>query len=81
MKSLLCLIALSFSLFALDLNKATLDELTTLKGIGAVKAKSIIAYREANKCIKSLDDLLNIKGIGESFLTKNKNEISLSPCK
>lgn len=81
MKTILGLIALSLSIFGLDINTASVEELTKLKGIGAKKAQAIVEYRTANKCFKNLEELQNVKGIGEAFLEKNKEELSLSPCK
>ena len=53
-----------------DINKANLSDLSTLKGIGPKKAQAIIAYRETNGPFKSLDDLTHIKGIGKKSITR-----------
>lgn len=45
-----------------DLNKATVKELTKVKGISPAKAKAIVAYRKKNGDFKSVDDLKNVKG-------------------
>jgi competence protein ComEA len=81
MKILLGMVALVLTLFALDINTASVEELTQLKGIGEKKAQAIVAYRTEQKCFKSLDELQNVKGIGEAFFKKNEKELSLSPCK
>ena len=60
-----------------SLNKATLEELMTLNGIGEAKAKSIIAYREENQGFKSVDELLNVSGIKEALFAKIKDNITL----
>ena len=49
----------------------------TLPGIGESKAKDIINYRETNGPFTSIEDLLKIKGIGESILAKIKENITL----
>lgn len=46
----------------MDINKATMAELTQVKGITPVRAKAIIAYRHKKGDFKSLDDLKNVKG-------------------
>ena len=60
-----------------SLNSATIDELMQLPGIGEVKAKAIIAYREENGGFKSIEELLEVNGIGESTFNKIKDQLSL----
>ena len=49
-----------------------------LTGIGEVKAKAIVAYRDANGSFASVDELLEVKGIGESILEKNRDKLSIN---
>ncbi|NQD91806.1 helix-hairpin-helix domain-containing protein [Pseudomonas sp. CrR25] len=49
-----------------------------LSGVGEVKAKAIVAYREANGSFASVDELLEVKGIGESILEKNRDKLSVN---
>jgi competence protein ComEA len=51
--------------------------LATLPGLGQKTANAIVEYRINNGKIKSIDELLNIKGIGKTKLNKIKNFISL----
>ena len=61
-----------------DINTATLDELQTLSGIGPVIAQRIIDYRTENGAFTSIEDLLNVKGIGEATLNKFRDRVSVS---
>jgi competence protein ComEA len=53
-----------------DLNAAGRDRLETLPGIGQVKAQAIIAYREQHGRFTSVDELLNVPGIGPATLER-----------
>ena len=55
-----------------DLNTATFDQLCTLKGIGPVKAQAILDYRDAYGGFVCLEELMEVKGIGESTYGKIK---------
>lgn len=50
----------------LDLNAATVEQLDALPGVGPATAAAIVAYREKHGGIRSIDDLLQIKGLGAS---------------
>lgn len=60
-----------------SLNKATKDELMTLSGVGESKALAIIKYREDNNGFSSIEDIMNVSGIGESLYNKIKDFITL----
>lgn len=81
MKLLLGMMLFCASLFAVDINSASAEELAQLQGIGAVKAEMIVQYRNEHKCFKSKEELLKVKGIGKGLLQKNESLIQLSPCK
>lgn len=49
-----------------------------LLGIGQVKADAIVAYREAHGDFASVDELLEVKGIGEATLEKNRDKLSIN---
>ena len=78
---LLLLVGLIFSglaLAAVNVNTATKEELEVLNGIGPVKAQAIIDHRTANGRFKSLDDVKNVKGIGDATFDKIKGDLSLT---
>ena len=61
----------------INLNTATLAQLKTLSGIGDVKAKAIIAYREENGGFGSVDELVNVSGIGNKTLENLREYITV----
>lgn len=61
----------------ISINKATLEELMTLSGVGESKAKSIIEYRQKNGEFKSIDELKKVSGIGDALFDKIKENITL----
>jgi len=61
-----------------NINTASAVELRALKGIGKKKAKAIVSYRKKNGKFKSIDDLVNVKGIGKKLVKKNHQRIILT---
>ncbi len=60
-----------------NINTADVQELTKLKGIGEKKAEAIVAWRKANGDFKTVEQLLEVKGIGEATLAANKENIRI----
>lgn len=58
-----------------NLNTATREELMTLSGIGEVKADAILAYRAENGAFQSVEQLLEVSGIGEKTLEKLRAQV------
>ncbi|MFT4836681.1 MAG: competence protein ComEA [Psychromonas sp.] len=54
----------------IDVNQATGQQLAVIKGIGEKKAQAIIDYRETNGDFADLNELVEVKGIGEATLEK-----------
>lgn len=61
----------------ININTATLEELTSLSGIGESKAKSIIKYREENGNFKTIEDITKVSGISENLFAKIKENITV----
>ncbi|WP_017755854.1 helix-hairpin-helix domain-containing protein [Calidifontibacillus oryziterrae] len=61
----------------ININTATVEELQRLQGIGPSKAESIITYREEHGRFQTINDLLNVSGIGEKSLEKIVDEITV----
>ncbi|WP_434571581.1 helix-hairpin-helix domain-containing protein [Pseudomonas sp. Z3-6] len=62
-----------------DLNvadAATLQHL--LAGIGKAKAEAIVAYRENNGAFASVEELLEVKGIGKAILDRNRDKLKVN---
>ena len=61
----------------ISINTATKEELMTLKGIGESKALAIITYREEHGPFTNIEDIKNIKGIGDKMFDAIKDYITL----
>ena len=80
MKKILVTSLLMFSLAsALNVQKASKDELMCIKGIGEKKASAIMKYRKSHK-VKSAQDLLEIKGFGKALVKNVEKDIKSVAC-
>lgn len=60
-----------------NINTASAEELMSLSGIGPTKAQAIVDYRTSIGAFSSVDELINVSGIGEKTLAKIKDEITV----
>ena len=78
---LLALSISSFAAFAADkinINTASADELQLLSGVGPSTANAIVDYREQNGAFGSVEDLVNIKGIGEKKVANLAEQVTVA---
>ncbi|MCG9708148.1 helix-hairpin-helix domain-containing protein [Pseudoalteromonas sp. Isolate3] len=61
----------------LSINKASIDQLTQLPGIGESKAKAIVEHRNKQGPFKSVEQLKEVKGIGDKVFAKLEGKITL----
>lgn len=61
----------------ININTATAKELESLKGIGPATAKNIISYREEYGGFSSIEEIMNVKRIGEKTFAKIQDQISV----
>ena len=60
-----------------NINSAGVDELVTLPGIGKAYAERIVEYRQKNGPFKKVEDILNVRGIGEKTFDRIKDRLTL----
>ena len=61
----------------INLNTASAADLENLPGVGAKMAERIVEYRQKNGPFKKIEDLMNVKGIGEKNFLKLKARLSV----
>jgi competence protein ComEA len=65
----------------INLNTASVAQLETLPGIGKSTAERILEYRQKNGSFKKVEDLMNVRGVGEKSFLKLKPLITVAPAK
>lgn len=70
--------SLAFAAGQININTASQQELETLKGVGPSTAAAIIHYREQNGAFSTVDELVNVKGIGDKKLQKLAKHLTVS---
>jgi competence protein ComEA len=61
----------------ININKAPVEELTQMKGIGTAYAERIVQFREANGPFSRPEDIMKVPGIGEKIFKANKDIITV----
>lgn len=61
-----------------DLNRATIEELIDLPGIGEKVAERIVHYRETNGPFQEPEELMNVRGIGEKTYLKLESRLTVT---
>ena len=60
-----------------NINTASVTELQTLPGIGAKTAERIVEYRQKNGPFKKIEDVMNVRGLGEKNFLKLKEQLTV----
>ena len=83
MKKLLLVFAMWFAMSGaamavVNINTATKEELTSLKGVGDKRAQEIIDYRKKNGNFKSVDELEKVPGIGPGLMKQIRSQVTVT---
>ena len=70
--------AVAVSTDIINLNTATAAQIATLPGIGPKTADLIVQYRQKNGSFKKIEEIMNVRGIGEKSFLKLKNRIAVT---
>lgn len=62
---------------SVDINTADEKQLRTVKGIGPVKAKALLAWRSKNGAFRSVADVRHVKGFGAKILARIGHELTI----
>jgi competence protein ComEA len=66
---------------AVNINAASVSDLQALPGIGAKTAALIVEYRQKNGPFKKIEELMNVRGVGEKSFLKLKGQITVATTK
>src|SRR5207244_10663523 len=71
----------SASSAVINLNTASVSDFEGLPGIGAKTAARIVEYRQKNGPFKKVEELMNVRGVGEKNFLKLKPRLAIGPVK
>ena len=75
MAALACASAQAVDLEKININSASAEELARLQGIGEVKARKIIDFRDRRGLFETPEDIMKVPGVGPKTFEKNKERI------
>ena len=75
---IMCLALAGTAAAVVNINTATKEELTTIKGIGDKRAQEIIDYRKKNGDFKSIDELEKVPGIGPGTMKQIRSQVTVT---
>lgn len=61
----------------IDINRADAAALAELHGVGPARAEAIVAERESNGPFRSIEDLIRVKGLGQSVIERNRGRVTV----
>ncbi len=61
----------------INVNTASVAELTSISGIGPSKARAIVEHRDANGSFASVEDLQSVRGIGDKLLERLRPQVTV----
>jgi competence protein ComEA len=65
----------------INLNTATATQIASLPGIGPKTADLIVQYRQKNGPFKKVEEIMNVRGVGEKSFLKLKSRLTVGPAK
>lgn len=65
----------------INLNTATAAQIATLPGIGPKTADLVVQYRQKNGPFKKIEEIMNVRGVGEKSFLKLKSRLTVTPAK
>jgi comEA protein len=74
-------VAAAASTEIINLNTATATQIATLPGIGPKTADLVVQYRQKNGPYKKIEEIMNVRGVGEKSFLKLKSRLTVTPSK